>query len=81
VKAKNKANGMVLFMLVCGSGFFAFAQGFRHFLGHLGGEHVGIMAHFHSPVPILPGDKRIPSAMTGSGTGYWMRSTKTGSRQ
>jgi hypothetical protein len=46
-KGKNKANGMILFILACGSGFFVLAQGFRHLLGHFGGEHISLVRrHF-----------------------------------
>ena len=37
-------------MLVCSSGFFVFAHSFRHFLGHLGGEHFRMTCHHFTAV-------------------------------
>jgi hypothetical protein len=37
-------------MLVCDSGFFVFAQGFRHLLGQLGGELVRMICHHFTAV-------------------------------
>jgi hypothetical protein len=41
---------MIFFMLVFGSGFFAFAHSFRDFLSHLGGKHFRMACHHFTAI-------------------------------